>query len=147
MKVSEWVNQYPRQLMIVKPEDTLEKVTELMLSGEGIREVYVQSASGYLCGCINYKKLAAMLMIHHLPIHTPRQMMDRVAGGVAHEVMDSHIVSCQMREYLDDVIFRQIEHEIEDMPVLNELEHVVGVIHQRDVVRYLSKEALGVDIL
>ena len=52
--------------------------------------------------------------------------MERIAGGMAQELMDSDFVHAGPEESLDDVLQRQVEHDVDDMAVTDEQGRLVG---------------------
>ena len=74
-------------------------------------------------------------MAEHRPIHSPRQILERVSCGCAHELMDSHFIHANPEEDLEDVLHRQLEFYVEDMVVIDEQQHLLGTINLTTVLR------------
>jgi CBS-domain-containing membrane protein len=69
--------------------------------------------------------------------------MERVAGGTADDFMNSVLATASPRECLDEVLHRQMEMELEDMPVIDAQGHVLGAINLSHVLQYFVREACG----
>jgi CBS domain-containing protein len=55
--------------------------------------------------------------------------MERISGGIAEEIMDSHFVFAQPDEELYNVIYSQLESDIEDMPLIDEEGKLLGTVN------------------
>ena len=67
--------------------------------------------------------------------------MERVAGGTAKDFMNPSFAAAAPREELEDVLNRQLEMEIEDMPVLDRNGTVLGAINLTSVLREYMRAA------
>lgn len=145
MKVAEWLEGHPAEAVTVMPEDTLETLLERLLAPSCcLRDLYVLLGDGSLAGHISRKRLAAYLLSEHRPVHTRRQLMDRVAGvGSALDFMDRHFPTAAPDEELEDVLHRQLEHEIEDMPVIDASGALLGAVNLTQVLRELGHDLVS----
>ncbi len=141
MMVSEWIRLHPRTPATVRQDQSLEMITDSMLSAAGRRDIYVQDETGRLIGHIGYVKLAQLLLAEHQPKPTRRQLIDRVTGGTAQQIMTRHFPSARQDEELDDVIYRQLDHHIEEMPVLDDAEVPIGVLNLTEVLVSVHTES------
>ena len=66
--------------------------------------------------------------------------MIRIAGGSPREVMDTEFTIARPDEELDNVLHWQLEHGVEDMPVINEDGIMVGVINLSVVLREMIQD-------
>lgn len=135
MKVSDWIRLHPQKAVTAPPEWTLGQIVERVLAEPGVRDIYVVGDDGRVLGHISHRRLARLFLAEHRPVHTLRQIFERVAGGVADELMDTHFVSAHPDEELDNILHRQLEHDVEDMPVLDADGVVLGVVRLREVLR------------
>jgi CBS-domain-containing membrane protein len=78
-----------------------------------------------------------MVLIEHRPIHTRRQILERVARGSARELMETHFASARPEEELDDVLDHLLEHGVENMPVVDAGGRSLGVINLTEVLAAL----------
>ena len=135
MKVSEWLADHADTIVTVPEATPIETVIERLLREPCLRDVYVTGPDGRLLGHISHKRLAEHLLSEHRTSHTRRQLMERVAGGTAAEFMNSSVVAAGPDEALDDVLNRQLEMELEDLPVLGDAGQVLGAINLTRVLR------------
>jgi len=135
MKISEWIDRHPGQTITVPPDCSLHDAMDRMLAAECMRDIYVVADDGHLIGHLSHKKLASLILAEHQPVHTRRQLMIRIAGGSAQELMDTEFTFARPDEELDNVLHWQLEHDVENMPVINEDGILVGVINLRVVLR------------
>ena len=140
MKISEWINLHPSRAITVPPDCCLNDIMNRMLAEECMRDVYVVSDDGHLIGHLSRKKLANVILAEHQPVHTRRQLMMRIAGGSAQELMDTEFTFARPDEELDNILHWQLEHDVEDMPVINEDEILVGVINLSIVLREMIQD-------
>jgi CBS domain-containing protein len=110
-------------------------IIDRLLEQDVPRDVYVVSAEGRVLGHLSHRRLARLLLAEHRPVHTRRQIMERVCGGTAEELMEPHFVYAHPDEELEDVLHRLLEHEIEDMAVIDDLGLLVGAINLTEVLR------------
>ena len=66
--------------------------------------------------------------------------MMRIAGGSARELMDTEFTFARPEEELDNVLHWQLEHDVEDMPVINGDGKLLGVINLRVVLREMIQD-------
>ena len=135
MKVSDWLAQHPDVVVTVPADCPVDAVIARLLRETCLRDVYVVDGDGRLLGHITHKRLAEHLLAEHRPVHTRRQLMERVAGGTAKDFMNSSFVVAAPSEALEDILNRQLEMEIEDMPVLDESGNVLGAVNLTSVLR------------
>ena len=135
MKVSKWIRQCPGQVVTVSPDWMLEEIVDRLLQQSGLRDVYVVADDGRVLGHLSHRRLARLLLVEHRPVHSRRQIMERVAGGAAHELMESHFPSAHPDEELEDVLHRLLENDMEDMAVVDDLGVLVGAVNLTAVLR------------
>ena len=139
MKVSEWICQHPGHTITVSPNWPLEKVVDLMLAEKCLRDIYVVSEEGHVIGHLSHKKLVRLLLAKQQPVHTRRQIMERVSGGTAQELMNTEFVYALPDEELDNVLFRQLDHDIEDMPVIDGEGILFGTVNMTAALKEIRK--------
>ena len=140
MKVLEWLKLNPGRLVTVPGDASLEEIIRRLLSENCLRDVYVISAKKTIIGHLSHKRLAHLLLAEHRPDLTRRQLMERVSGGTAQEYMDACFVSAHPDESLDNVYDRQLEYEIEDMPVIDKQGNILGAINLTSILREIHKQ-------
>ena len=139
MKVSKWIRQCPGQVVTVSPDWRLEEIVDRLLQQSGLRDVYVVADDGRVLGHLSHRRLARLLLAEHRPVHSRRQIMERVAGGAAHELMESHFPSAHPDEELEDVLHRLLENDMEDMAVVDDLGVLVGAVNLTAVLRGMRR--------
>jgi predicted transcriptional regulator len=144
LKVAEWIRCHPGLAITVAPDSSLEQVMDRMLEEPCLRDVYVVSKEGKLIGHLSHKKLIHFILAEHRPVHTRRQIMERIVGGLAEELMDTEVVYAKPDEELDNVLNRQLEQDIDDMPVIDDHGIMLGVLNMNAVLRQIRKNKKGI---
>ncbi len=135
MRVSEWIQQHPGRVTTASPDASLEELLDQFLAQPRAAELYVVDDGQRVIGHISRRRIAHLILAQHRPVHTRRQIMDRVACGSAREIMRAGFPSARPEEDLDDVLHRQLEHDVADMPVLAEDGSVLGVVNLSEILR------------
>ncbi len=143
MNVEYWLAQHPGTAVTVQPDDSLSTVLDRLLDAPCcLRDLYVVDRYGHLAGHISHKRLAEYMLAEHRPVHTRRQIMEWVAGaGSAADFMDLHFPTASPKEELEDVIHRQLEKGLEDMPVVDADGTLLGAVNLTQVLRELRRDA------
>ena len=142
MTAAEWIACHPSHIVTTPAGSSVEEVIELMAGQPGLRDLYVVSGPEIL-GHISIRVLAAMVLAEHRPRHTRSQILARVtSGSELRDLMDVRFVSARVGEELDDVLNRQFEHGIEDMPVLDDEGRLVGGINLTEVLQAASRREI-----
>ena len=139
MKISEWMRRFPASLVTVPPGYSLEQVVDKMLSEPCVHDIYVVSDDDIVLGHLSHKRLACLLLAEHRSTHTRRQLMERVVVGVADELMEGQFASARSDEDVDVILNRFVEHDLRDMPVLDEKGLLVGGINLDDILQEIRK--------
>jgi len=138
MKVKQWIQQYPENILTVSPDDSLQHAAALLLNNR--RDIYVMDETGKLLGHLSYKRISNLVLAEHRSTSTRRQIMERIACGPVKEMMDAPPLTANADEALEDVIQLFLDHDIEDLPVLDTSNQLIGVINLTDLLRLeLSK--------
>jgi CBS domain-containing protein len=145
MKVSEWIRTHPGNAVTVSPDLTLDELLDRLLREPCLRDLYVLEEGVRLAGHISHKRIALLVLTLHRPSRTRRQIMEHVAGGSARELMDTHFPTARVDEELDEVLHRQLEHDIEDMPVVAEDGALLGAVNLSGVLQAASRGELDDD--
>lgn len=140
MKVSEWLQKHPRELITVQEGCTLDQATSRILSESCVKDIYVVNGEQQIIGHIPFMKLARLTLAEHSPIHTRSQIMERVTCGCACDLMETHFASADPSEEMDETLHRLLEHHIEDMPVINGQGDCLGAINLLDVLAVKLKD-------
>jgi len=142
MQVSEWIKSHREKPVTVEPDADIAGIATALLSRPGLRDVYVVSREGRVLGFIRHRRLAQLLLAEHLPIQSSHQIIERVSGGCARELMEADFVTANPAEELDNVLNRMIQFEVEDMPVVDDAGRIVGNINLTAVLRSVHEETI-----
>jgi len=140
MKISEWISRHPGRAITVPTDCSLNEIMDRMLAEECLRDIYVVDDNGQLVGHLSHKMLVNLILAEHQPMHTRRQLMMRIAGGSASELMDTEFTFARPDEELDNVLHWQLEHDVGVMPVIDEDGILVGAINLRVVLREMIQD-------
>lgn len=143
MKVSEWLMEHPDVIVTVAEDATLAATLARLLEESCLRDVYVTGSDGRLMGHISHRRIAEHVLGEHRRAHTRRQLMERVAGGTAADFMNSAFATASPDEELDNVLNRQLDMELEDMPVVDRDGSIIGAINLTHVLRHYMEESCG----
>ena len=135
MKVSDWLLAHPALPVTVDPDADIGRVAERFLAYPCLRDIYIATTDGRLRGCIRHRRLTRIILAEHLPIQTSHEIMERVSGGAARDLMDRDFVSAHPDEEIDNVLHRMLEYEVEDMPVFDSEHRIIGNINLTEVMR------------
>ena len=135
MKVFEWLSEQPDGIVVVGEDLSIKEVAGVFLSHPRLRDLYVVSAQGDILGHIRHRRLAQLLLTEHLPFQSSHQLMERVFGGTAGEIMERDFVSAHPDEELDNILHQMLEYRVDDMPVVDSANRVIGTIKLTDVMR------------
>ncbi len=139
MKVSDWLHQHPIKAGVVQKDWSLEQIMEKLLGNSRLKDLYVLDSNNQVIGHLSYKKLAKLVLAEHCVHHTRNQLLERVAPGSAVELMEVHFASAKPDERLDESIHRQLDHWVEDLPVINQQGELLGVINLSDILLEVMK--------
>jgi len=139
MKVSDWLRKHPTQAGIVYEDWSLEQMMEKLLGNARLNDLYVLDSNNLVIGHLSYQKLAKLVLAEHCSYHTRSQLLERIATGSAAELMEIHFASASPDEDLDEILFRQLDHWVEDLPVINPKGELLGIINLSDVLLTVMK--------
>ncbi|MCK5479203.1 MAG: CBS domain-containing protein [Methylococcales bacterium] len=139
MKVSDWLAEHPIHAGVVHENWSLEQIMEKLLGNSRLNDLYVLNSNNQVIGHLSYKKLARLVLAEHCSCHTRSQILERVTTGSAAELMEAHFASASPDENLDEILYRQLDHWVEDLPVINQQGELVGVINLSDVLLEVMK--------
>lgn len=139
MKVSEWISEHPCQVITVSPDLDLEEVIDRLLKEQCQRDIYVVSEAKQVVGYLSHRKLVKWMLAEHQSVLSRRQIIERVLEGKAGELMNTGFAYARPDEEIDEVLQRQIENNVEDMPVLDENGMLVGAVNMTSVLRAINE--------
>ncbi|MDY6941664.1 MAG: CBS domain-containing protein [Pseudomonadota bacterium] len=133
--MADWIGDHPARVVTVVPDATVEQAADQMLSQPCLRDLYVVDQSGRVVGHVSHRKLAKLLLARYHPRPTRRQILERVTGERVSHIMDMHFPCARASEDLDDVLHRLLDHDMEDMPVVDEAACLIGAINLSALLR------------
>lgn len=139
MTIADWMGEHRGTAATVDGASRLAGVVERMLREPGVRDVYVV-ADDRLIGRISHRRLTHLVLAEHRRGHTRRQLIERVSARSARDIMDPHVVSARLDEELDNVLDRMLEHDIEDLPVLDGDGRLAGVVNLSAVLQVAAAD-------
>lgn len=138
MKVSEWLDQHPYQVMPVMPETTIEQMVDMLLAYRPFStDLYVVDEKGLLLGHISSKSVLNHYLVEHQPVQSRRELMNRITKSTAMEMMERQFPKAELDESMDAVLPRQVHHEITEMAVVDDNGELCGVINLYTLARSL----------
>jgi len=75
-------------------------------------------------------------------MQTSHQIMERVFGGTASEIMERDYVTAHPDEELDNILHRMLEYRVDDMPVVDDSNKIIGIINLTDIMRAAQQDRL-----
>ena len=139
MKVADWLKQHPVHAGVVQEDWELEQVMAKLLGNSRLNDLYVLDDQDKVVGHLSYKKLAKLVLAEHCPTHTRSQILERVVPGTASELMEPHFASAGLDENVNEVVYRQLDHWVEDLPVIDAQGELVGVMNLSDILLEVMK--------
>jgi CBS-domain-containing membrane protein len=139
MKASEWLTQHPIKAGVVQEGWSLEQIMEKLLGDSRLKDLYVLNDKNQIIGHLSYKKLTKLVLADHRVHHTRSEILERVAIGSAAELMETHFACAAPDESLDEIIYRQLDHWVEDIPIINQQKKLLGVINLSDILLAVMK--------
>ncbi len=139
MKVSDWLLKYPTHAGVVRQHWNIQQIMQKLMSNSRLHDLYVIDTHNHVVGHLSYKKLAKLVLAEHCCTHTRSQLLERVVLGTAEELMETHFASASPDENLDEILYRQLDHWVEDLPIINQQGELVGVINLSNVLLEVMK--------
>ena len=142
MKVSEWLEKHPQHPITVRPESRIREVADYYLSHPAERDLYIVTSEGRILGHIRHRRLALALLKEHLPVQSSHQIMERLSCNTAKDLMEHEFVTAHPEEELDNVIHRMMEYLVEDMPVIDDEELIIGKINLTEILLAIQQDEI-----
>jgi predicted transcriptional regulator len=130
--VAEWLKAHPNNMVLVTAETPVCEVVKLMLESD-TRDAYVME-SEHVKGHLGFNKLVNYLFSQERPVHSHRQLFNRIADVSVIDIMDPHYAYCRVNEKVNDVLHRQLQHDVGDLIILDMDDSPVGVVKLTEVV-------------
>ena len=141
MKASEWLVNHPAVALTIVGESSLEDAARLLLDAPEGRDLFVVDTEGHICGHLGFWHLTSLLLTELGPTHSLRELIERITLGSVAEHMNDQVMCVGLNEDVDDILYKHdlfqqhVERRVEDIPVVDEKNHLRGVIRLTDLLR------------
>ncbi len=133
--VKQWLREHPGHSLVVQESTSLEALLQAINEQPDVQDLYVVDGQGVVVGHISKLRVANLVLAQHQRSHSRRQIFERVSTGNAGELMERHFPTATPDEDLDSVIHRLLEHQIQDLAVLDEMGGLAGTISVTALLR------------
>lgn len=147
MKTSEWMAAHPVKALTVAGECSLQEAARVLLDDPEGRDLFVLDAEGRVSGHLGFWHVATLLLAKLRPTDSLRELVERITLGSVADHMDDRVMCAGADEDIDDILYRHdlfqqhVERRVEDIPVVDEQDRLLGVIRLSDLLR----DAVGDD--
>ncbi|MFP4131370.1 MAG: HPP family protein [Thiohalospira sp.] len=134
MRTRDWLRDHPRDPLLVPHGSPTEEAAARLLE-DGHRDLFVTDDEGAVCGHIGHLRIARLLLAERRPHLSRRHLLERVAGGTAADLVERHFAHAGPEEELHDVLHRLLDHDQDELAILDEEHRPLGVIDLTAVLR------------
>lgn len=107
----------------------LTDIVEHFVGNPCVHNVCVVDADNRLLGMINRKRLSKNLFAHHVAADSRvSSLFTYLTATTPAQLMFTHIFSAAEEEGIDNVIGMLIEHNLHEIPILDEQKRVLGML-------------------
>lgn len=141
MKISEWLKTYPVKALTVAGECSLQDAALLLLDDLEGRDLFVLDAEGRVRGHLGFWHVATLLLAEPRSTDSLRELVERITLGSVVDHMNDRVMCAGVDEDIDDILYRHdlfqqhVERRVEDIPVVDEQNRLLGVIRLSDLLR------------
>ncbi len=142
MKISEWLKAHPVKALTIAGESSLQDAARLLLDDtEGRRDLFVLDADGQVCGHLGFWHVATLLLAKLRPTLSLREVIERITLGTVADHMDDQVICAGVDEDIDDILYQHdlfqqhVERRVEDIPVVDKQQRLLGVVRLSDLLR------------
>ena len=127
-----------RNVVCCVPEDTLEHAATLMKTEDvGPIPVVESHASRRLIGIVTDRDLVVKGIAEGRDVKSTS----------IREIMTDHPVACSEKDKVDDAVGLMADHKVRRIPVVDEGNHILGIIAQADIATRLGKTKKTGDVV
>ena len=112
-----------REIIVGKPNDDIKSVAKILIA-KGVDHLPIVDNEGKLIGIITSWDLAKAVA------YDKRQL---------HEIMTSKVITAKEDEAIDTVVRRMEKHNISGVPVVDQFNHIIGILTTDDISRKLVR--------
>lgn len=135
MTVLQWLQAHPGHTLVVNEATTLNELLEQINAHAEVQDIYVVDRKERVVGHISKLRIANIVFTRYRRRHNRRQFMEWVSTGCAGELMERDFPTARLNEELDSVIHRMLEHQLQDLAVLDEHGGLAGTISMTELLR------------
>lgn len=135
MNTQEWIAAHAATALTLTGDHSLQEAARLLLDHSEQRDIFIVDAEQRVRGHLGFRHVAALLLAELRPEHTRRELIERITLGTVAEHMDDRVLCAGADEDIDDIFHQHMEHQVEDIPVVDEHRRLLGVIRLADLLR------------
>ncbi len=145
MKISEWLAAHPAKALTIAGECSLQDAARMLLDNPEGRDLFVLDREGRVCGHLGFWRVATLLLAELQPTVSLRELVERITLGTVTDHMSDRVMCAGVDENIDDILYKHdifqqhLERRVEDIPVVDEQRHLLGVIRLADLLRNVIK--------
>ncbi|NWO06453.1 MAG: CBS domain-containing protein [Alteromonadaceae bacterium] len=141
MKTREWLKMYPVKALTTTGDCSLQDAARMLLDDIEGRDLFILDADDRVCGHLGFWHVATLLLAELRPTHSLRQLIERITLGAVADHMDDQVMCVGIEENIEDLLYQHdlfqqhVERRVEDIPVVDEQQRLLGVIRLSDLLR------------
>ncbi len=133
-----------RPLATVSPKAGLPEIISVFAKATHTRLIYVEESNKQLVGAISLGNLIKHLFFHLNDTEIDNlHLMSMATSEKAADFIDRPIISAYLTETIEPVLQRMLSATIKEIPVLNDLGHLVAVLTLIDILNLCSEDILA----
>ncbi|RMG66027.1 MAG: CBS domain-containing protein [Calditrichaeota bacterium] len=115
--------------LIIEENTSIQKMVTLALKHPRNRNLCVVNHKRELLGLIHRKRLFRAVFSHHVPpTSSIHELFTLLTSEIAGDILIRNVITTHPTQKIDDVIKIFIEHDLFEMPVINEEKKVLGLL-------------------
>jgi CBS domain-containing protein len=125
----------------VEQEKLIKDMVERFVGHPPMHHICIVDEDGKLQGMINRKRIFQTVFSHHVSADSRvTQLYNLLTAEKAGELMISNVITVTENEDINAVIRKMIEHDLFEIPVVDEDKHVLGFLTSCQILKKLAKE-------
>jgi CBS domain-containing protein len=142
-----------REVVTLRPDQSVEEAADL-LAQRAIGAAPVVDDAGKVVGLLRDEDLLVSEARVHVPtaisflgaefvlpgdMHRFKDELEKAAAGTVADVMTTEYPTVAADGTLEDVATLMHGHDVNHVPVVDEQDHVIGIVARGDVVKYIAR--------
>lgn len=125
----------------VEQEKLIKDMVDRFVEHPPMHHICVVDADGKLQGMINRKRIFQTVFSHHVSADSRvTQLYNLLTAEKAGELMMSDVIAVTENDNINVAIKKMIEHDLFEIPVVDEDRHVLGFLTSGQILKNLAKE-------